>query len=301
MFSFANGNGALQEVLLRGSGKGPKILVIGIKGVITEEPQGGVVSPRRSATTPEAIEVQVYRALLDPTIIGGMLNVSSPGGSASASDAIYHLLEKFSVVKPLVAFIPHLGASGAYYVSCAADTIIASRSALVGSIGVIMQHLNVSGLAAKLGVKAEILTTGKYKGMTSPFHELTGDERAILQTMLEEMKEQFVGVVKEGRPNLDQTKLAEITSGQVFTASHARSLGLVDEIGYEDDAIKIVKSITGAPGVSLVTYAARRPPLADFLRLLPLGRGGSITEEMEKILTKDSGKPLYLWKQRIVE
>lgn len=285
----------LREVVVAGSIKNPKIALVHIRGIITDEvPENSFGG--KSFTTPNNVRPRLLRAISDPSVVGMLLKVSSPGGSVSASDTIYAEFEKFAKVKPVVAFIPSLGASGAYYVSCAADTIVASQGSMVGSIGVIMETINLKGLAEKLGVKPIILTTGKHKGMTSPFRDMSQEEKSILQKLLEEMKEQFVGVVKRGRPKIDQKRLNEITSGQIFSASQGLSLGLIDEIGYLHDAIKVFKNITGAKYLCVVEYLVKKPPLGNLLRLFP-GIRISLTEEIVQILTNnDVGKPLYLWK-----
>lgn len=296
-----SGGRELKELVLAGNGTGPKIALISVRGTLVDDAEeSNGVGRRNNVTTVDGMGARINRALSDPFIIGVLLKVHSPGGSASASDSIHNHLEKLAKIKPLVSFIPSMGASGAYYISCAAHTIIASPSAWVGSIGVIMEMMNLQGLAEKLGVKPIILTSGKHKGMASPFRDMTPEEERILRTLLDETKARFVDVVKGGRPRLDQTRLSEITSGQIFSSSQALSLGLIDEIGYFPDALKAIKDATGAKNVSVVTYAAKQSPLTNLFKFLPFGvTETALMEGITRLLTRDAGKPLYLWKPTI--
>lgn len=204
-----------------------KIAIVNIKGVILE-----------SASVVE--EIKQYRKT--PAIKAIIIRVESPGGAVVPSQEIFEEIKRATKVKPVVVSMGSVAASGGYYISCPATKIIANAGTLTGSIGVLMELPNVKGLLDKIGVKAEIIKSGKYKDITSPLKPLQSDEREVLQNLIDDVHGQFVKAVSEGR-KMPEEKVKKIADGRVFTGIKAKELGLVDEIGDLDYAIKVAAQL----------------------------------------------------------
>jgi len=155
---------------------------------------------------------------------------------------------------PIVASIMDLGTSGGYYVAVAADKIVAHPSTVTGSVGVIMVSLNGEGLLEKIGVEANTIASGPKKSMGSPFRTMTDEERAIFQTIIDGMYDQFVTVVDDGRPNLDKGEIRRLADGRIYSALQAKQVGLIDEVGYLEDALEIAKKEAEIEKATVVTY-----------------------------------------------
>ncbi|MBY0276545.1 signal peptide peptidase SppA [Candidatus Binatia bacterium] len=189
-----------------------------------------------------------------------VVRINSPGGAVAPSQEMYDAVRRLGQKKPVIASLGSVAASGGYYVASAADTIVASPGTLTGSIGVIMSLTNVRGLMEKLGVEATIVTAGKWKDTGSPFRAVTPEERAMLQKMADQVHTQFIDAVAAGR-KLDQAKVREIGNGRVYTGEEAKQIGLVDELGGLEDAVRIAGArggITGKPVIERVS--PRRGP-----------------------------------------
>jgi len=204
-----------------------KVALVNVKGVIVE-----------SKTVID--EIKQYRK--DPAVRAIILRVDSPGGAVVPSQEIYEEIKRTISVKPVVVSMGSVAASGGYYISCPATKIIANPGTLTGSIGVLIEIPNIKGLLDKIGVRAEIIKSGKYKDITSPFKPLQNDEREILQKLIDDVHEQFIKAVAEGR-KIPVEKVKKIADGRVFTGLKAKDLGLVDEIGDLDYAIKVAAQL----------------------------------------------------------
>ncbi|MCS7034179.1 MAG: signal peptide peptidase SppA, partial [Phycisphaerae bacterium] len=202
---------------------------------------------------------QLERAERDPAVRAVVLRVNSPGGTVTASDAMYQLLRRFRqrTGKPVIASCQEVCASGAYYVSCAADEIHAQPSSVVGSIGVIFSSFNLEGTLNLIGVKPEIVKSGPLKDMASPFKPMASEERQILQAMIDDYHRGFVAIVREARKLPDNPSLSETTDGRVFTGEQALARGLIDRLGMLEDALDRARELAGARGASAVIY--KRP------------------------------------------
>ncbi|MEE0836371.1 MAG: signal peptide peptidase SppA [Clostridia bacterium] len=167
---------------------------------------------------------------------GLIMYMNSPGGSVYASDELYLAIEyyKETTGRPVFCYFGPTACSGAYYIAMAADEIYANRNTMTGSIGVIMQMYDLTGLYDKLGVKEVDIVSGKNKAMGSSGQELTEEQRAILQEYVDESYEQFVEIVSRGR-GIDADTVRELADGRIYTASGALENGLIDGIcGYDD-------------------------------------------------------------------
>lgn len=174
----------------------------------------------------------------------------------TASDILYHEVQEFKKEHkiPVVASIMDLGTSGGYYLAAASDRIVAHPSAVTGSLGVIMLTINGSGLMEKIGIEANAITSGQHKDMGSPFRKMTESDRAIFQSVIDSFYRRFLEVIEQGRPNLTKEKIRQLADGRIYSAPQAKEAGLIDEVGYLDDAIALAKKQAGLSDATVVMY-----------------------------------------------
>ena len=252
---FPDATDPLQEFTLQGTEKG-KVLVIPIRGIISDVPKKGFFRARPSMV--QEIVSQLRLAEKDEEVRAVFLKIDSPGGSTTASDLLYYEIMAFKKrtgAKVVVAMMD-VAASGAYYVSLPADFILAHPTTVTGSIGVIFMQPKLTGLMEKIGLDMEVNKSGKNKDMGSPFWQTTEEEQRILQGLTNELGGRFVSLVAKHR-KLDQKALADISTARVYLAKEALQLGLVDKIGYLSDALLQAKKIAGLPEDSKVVVYRR--------------------------------------------
>ncbi|HEY7089065.1 MAG TPA: signal peptide peptidase SppA [Tepidisphaeraceae bacterium] len=250
----------LEEVEVQ-EGKGftpAKIAIVDVDGMLMNARTSGWLQMGENKLSLFTQQMQMCER--DPTVRAVVLRINSPGGTVTCSDTMYDTVKRFKAEtkKPVVASAQEVCASGAYYLACSSDVIVANPTSVVGSIGVIMQTFEVSSAMAKLGIKSESITSGPLKDMGSPFKPLDPSARAVMQGMINDYYGRFVGVVKENRPRLsseDNVKIA--TDGRVFSGEQALAMGLVDKVGRLEDAIDVAKQMAHAPDAKVVMY--KRP------------------------------------------
>jgi protease-4 len=207
-----------------------RVAIISLEGMILDEEQGFV-------------KRQIDQAMEDERVKAVVLRVNSPGGTITDSDFLYHYLSKLRERKPLVVSMGAVAASGGYYVSMAVghhpDTIFAEPTTWTGSIGVLIFHMNVQELLGRLGVEASNITSAPLKDMGSIFRKMTEEERRLFQSLVDKSLDRFKEVIRSGRQKFheDPAALEKIATGQIFTAQEALELGLVDRIGFLEDAV----------------------------------------------------------------
>lgn len=201
----------------------------------------------------------------DPSIKAIVLRVDSPGGAVAPSQEIYEEVRKAASAKKVVVSMGSIAASGGYYISAPATRIVANPGTLTGSIGVIMEIPNIEGLLNKIGVKTEVIKSGKHKDIASAFRGIGKEEREILQGVMDDVHDQFINAVAEGRKMLpgDVKKLAD---GRVFTGKQAKDAGLVDDLGNLEDAIKEAAKLSGIKGEPTVVSRKEKFSIVDLLR-----------------------------------
>jgi protease-4 len=199
---------------------------------------------------------QLQAAGSDPAVVAVLIRVNSPGGTVTASDAMYREVVRFKqhTRKPVVVLMMDVAASGGYYLACAGDHIIAYPTTVTGSIGVIMQTVSLRQALDSIGVRTEAIVSGPNKATGSMFETLQPAQRALLQAMVDEFYGNFVNIVTTNRPGISPENLKMITDGRVFTGRQAVELGLVDELGDIHDAIRIAAERGGAEHVDVVRY-----------------------------------------------
>jgi protease-4 len=202
---------------------------------------------------------QLDQAASDDSVKAIVLRVNSPGGSVTTSDTMYDALQRFKAKthKPVIASAQELDASGAFYVSCAADKIIVNPTSIVGSIGVIFESFDLEGTLDKLGVRTDAIKSAPLKDMGSPYRHLTPEAREVMQGMVDEYFARFKNIVTTNRGIKDSTTLDLVTDGRVFSGTRAVELGLADQVGRLPDAIDLARQMGNAPGGEVIMY--KRP------------------------------------------
>jgi protease IV len=243
------------EKVIAGEGR-DKILLLDISGFISSSTErGSFFGTKKEPGLLSQVREQLDRARSDRSIKALLLRINSPGGGVTASDEIYHELMKFkndTGVKVL-AHIMDIGTSGAYYTALSADLITAQPTSVTGSIGVIMYSFEGTGLMQKIGLQAIEISSGAKKGMGSPFRPLAPEERAIFQNVIDSLQGRFMNTVSESR-KLPLEMVKRLSDGRIYTSQEAQATGLIDSIGYLDDAIDQVKKLAHLEKASVVTY-----------------------------------------------
>lgn len=232
---FPDGTEPLEEMTLEGRGT-DKVLVVSISGVISDAPGRHMVGSRPGVV--QEVVSHLRLAEQDDHVKAVLLKIDSPGGPTTASDLLYHELLDFKTRtgKTLVACMMNLAASGGYYVCLPADLIVAHPTTVTGSVGVVLIRPQVSGLMETLGVDVAVNKSGAKKDMGSPFRPATPAEDNLLQNIVDALGKRFVDLVAKHR-QLDPQQLASVADARVFLAEDAVAAGLVDRIGYLQDAI----------------------------------------------------------------
>ena len=223
---------------------GTKIGVIAIEGPIMESQR--VVS-------------QIVKFRKNKGIKAIILRIDSPGGGVGPSQEIYREIRRTIKAKKVIVSMGSLAASGGYYVAAGADKIVASPGTITGSIGVIMQFVQLKELLKKIGVGLEVLKSGEFKDVGSPHREMSEREKELLQELIFDIQDQFVKAVAEGR-NLSVEEVQEIADGRVFSGARAKELGLVDVLGNFQDAVDLAKKETGIDGDVTLVYPKKAGP-----------------------------------------
>ncbi len=186
-------------------------------------------------------------------IKGLFIYINSPGGSAVASDEIYRAIKRFKEKRkaPVVAYISQVGASGGYYVACAADKIVVNPASITGSIGVIAEFPEFSELLKKVGVQMRVIKSGKNKDIGSPFREMTPKEKEIIEKLIDETYSRFVGIVSEAR-GIPEERVRTLADGRIYSGEDAVKLGLCDTLGDFITAKELMKKMLNVSKIKMV-------------------------------------------------
>jgi protease-4 len=240
-----------------------KIAVISLSGTITA---AGSSLFSGSTITPELVRDYLTRAEEDKAVKAVVFHIDSPGGEIEPCQEILWEIERVKETKPIVVSMGGTAASGGYYISTQANKIVAFPTTQTGSIGVIYAVINVEELLEKLGIQIEIFKGGKYKDMYWGFRELTPEEEEIMQGMVDEYYEQFIDVVSEGR-ELSKEEVRNLATGQIYTGTEAKELGLVDKLGDLNTAIDLAAELAGIEAPKVEYYQPHRVTLWSLLGL----------------------------------
>jgi protease IV len=266
-----------------------KVVRIAFTGILTRQLDGGWLGT--SDPVEDCIR-QIRAARQDDDVAAILLEVDSPGGEVTAADEIHRELTLFKESRAgrrLVVLVHDLAASGGYYISLPADRIIAQPTALIGSIGVILQTLNIQGLSEKIGVTDTTIKSGRNKDMLNPFRPVDPEQVQLLQAAIDAMHGRFLDLVAQGRA-LEKAHLRDIADGRLFTADEALEHKLIDAIGYWPEAMAATAALLDVPDILVVTYQAEK---TFFDRLLGVR---APLPGLHTFLTATTPRRLYLWR-----
>ncbi len=232
--------------------------LIYLDGVLTSG--AGYSSLTESYTGSDDIVAFLREATQDPAVRAVVLRVNSPGGSAAAAQEISQEIKEFrDAGKVIVTSMGDVGASGAYWIAAQTDRIFAVPATMTGSIGVIMETYDLAGLYGKLGISPETIKSGPFKDIGTSSRPMTPEEQKIMQAMVDDIFDQFVGVVAEGR-KMTRAAVLPLADGRVFTGRQAMAAGLVDEMGNLPAAVRKTAELAGIAGSYRVKeYGALSP------------------------------------------
>ena len=272
-----------REILLQRGARASldKIAVITMRGLISSSLPGNV-----SDSMVDDMRAALQQARDDSRVKAIVLEIDSPGGEVTASDAIYSALVKARERKPVVVYMDSLAASGGYYVSCGGKFLMANETTITGSIGVIIQTLNYEQLFNKVGLASVIFKSGKFKDMLNGARPITPEERELVQNFIMKTYDKFLGIVAKER-NLPADLLRNtIADGRILSGKEAFEHKLIDGLGELDDAFSKAKKLGNAPDARVVKYG---PPfsLSRFLRIF-----GEADSKIELQLPKQLVPPL---------
>ena len=290
----------LEEETVEGTGEA-KILLMDISGFISDEPpSSGLGLGPSPARVPMLVRIreELKKAAKDRHVRALILRINTPGGTVTASDIVYReiMLFRDETKVPVVAALMDVAASGGYYIALAADRIVAHPTTVTGSIGTIMLTANVEGLLGKIGVATTTVKSAEHKDMGSPFRALTPDERAIFQSVIDELQRQFVAKVVERRGMTEATARG-LADGRIFTAQQALDRRLIDAIGYMPDAIAAARRAMGVDEAQVIVYRRPREYQATYFAQTRT-EARSFDTAVERLATLAGGagpRFLYVW------
>lgn len=241
------------------------IMVQGDEGVFDARGDLAVIEVKGPIVESKEIVKQLDRVEKNKHIKGLILRIDSPGGGVGASQEIYQAILRLKKKKKVIASMGGVAASGGYYIAVASDKIVANPGTITGSIGVLMDYVNVEDLLGYLKIHAELITAGKLKDVGSPLKPMTPTDRKFLQSILDNMHEQFKKAVQEGR-GFNKEQIDKIADGRIFTGEQALAANLVDKLGNQQTAVDLAKEMLGIKGEPKLLYPKKkRPKLLDLL------------------------------------
>ncbi len=259
-------------------GAAGKIAQIDLEGLITS---AGGDSGLLGGALPrlDLIKQALEQAVHDDEVKAVLLRIHSPGGEVTASDTLYAAVRRAAAEKPVVVYMDAVAASGGYYVACGATRIVASETTLTGSIGVMMESFSYHGLFDKVGLGARTFTSGAFKDTLSGARPMREEEAAYVQGLVNEMYERFLGVVAQARGKTPEQLRGTVADGRVFTGGQALKEGLVDRVGYIEEAWELARELGKAPGARVVKYRSS-PGLLSLLGLATARAAGPVKVEL---------------------
>ena len=249
----------------------------------------GTISPPFTARALAALE----RATEDTSVKAVLLVIDSPGGLVADSHQIYHKVQQCVAKKPIFVQMGRIAASGGLYAAMGVGPeglIFAEPTTWTGSIGVIIPRYDLSGLAEKLGVQSDSLKTGPLKDSLNPFRPMTERETEVWRVILEDAFERFIGVIADNRPALDAAAVRTLATGQVYTATQAQQAGLIDRIGFEEDALAALRERAQLKTAKVIQYEF---PIGLLDLIAPAAHAADPAHRWEAALDRAVPKALY--------
>ncbi len=279
----------LERVWSYGSGD-TTVVRIPVCGLITRSADSGLFGDRFDPVS--QVLACIQDATKDDEVMAIILEVDSPGGEVTASDVVYKALLDFKKAqqgRKVVALFGDVAASGAYYIAMAADYIIVHPTTITGSIGVLISTMNFKGLGDKVGIQDVTIKSGANKDLLNPLREVSPEDRAIMQGVVDDVYARFVKLVAGGR-RLQESQVRELADGRILTANQALDAKLVDAVGYWDDAVNKTAELVGEKQVKIFKYE-QHTSLFDLLRMSARERLG-----LKQLLEPQAPRLLYVWR-----
>jgi protease-4 len=277
-----------------GMGPGPKVAHIDLEGVITGVADFGFGGSGLSMV--DQIKEELKEALENDDVKAIVLRVNSPGGEVTASDTIYEAIRQANEKKPVVVYMDSVAASGGYYAACGGTEIMANETTMTGSIGVIISALNYRELFGKVGLDFQVFKSGEFKDLLSGSREMSPAESALIQDMVMETYDKFVGIVSEARGIPVDRLRNGIADGRIFSGAKAKEAGLVDATGYIEDAYDRARELGKAPEAEVLKIHTQ-PTLLESLSMMKSGAAAGNRVEIdvsERLLPRLQPGMVYL-------
>lgn len=293
----------LEETKLEGEGK-YKILILDISGVIVSEEAAYVSGLVKKENTVSLVKEILTMAKEDDRIKAVVLRIDSPGGTVTASDIIYREILKFKKETriPVYASMMDVAASGALYIAMACDGIYANPTTVTGSIGVIFQNIDLTGLLDKLGIKDRTVKSGEKKDMGSPLRSASEEELKIMKDITLDLYGEFLNAISAGRPKLARAEIERLADGRIYSSRQALNAGLIDGISYLDEVIEKAKKNANLEKARVVMYQrpeSYRNNIYSLSQSNPLSYEGITLFEWRKLSDFLSPKFMYIWEPGI--
>jgi protease IV len=283
---------SIEEIQVSSGKSTGKVAIIPVKGYIASQSEE---SNLFSSTTisPLNTEPMLKKALNDKDVKAVVLDMDTPGGEVLASDLIYRKVKELDAKKPVVVWMGNQAASGGYYIASGASEIVAHPSTITGSIGVIAQFMDMSGLYEKLGVKTKTFKSAEFKDNAALWEENNTELNEIYQVLIDETYDRFVDIVAEGR-DMDKADVLALADGRVYSGLQAEKKGLVDSLGIRDDAVARAADLANVSDPDVVEYSGGTSLFGDFG--LTHGSLASILGFESSLPTANSATPgLYMF------
>lgn len=292
------GNEAFAEEVVESGSPAQKIAVLEVDGVIQDTGESSIF--QTAGYVHKEFMKQLNHVKDDSSVKGIILHVNSPGGGTNESAEIHHKLVQIQeeTDKPIYVSMGSMAASGGYYISAPATKIFASPETMTGSLGVIMQGVNIGELADKLGIDFTTIKSGPYKDIMSQYRDMTKEEKDILDSMLKNSYDEFVRIISEGR-DMPESEVREIADGRVYDGRQAKEVGLIDDFGYQEDVIEQLKNDYKLQGAQVIRYTAG-VGFGSFFGVIAQQFGGKDAEMqgITKLLTQPNAPRLmYLYSE----
>ena len=251
--------------------------------------EGVIVAASSRELTPESVKAQVGKATKNK-VKGVIFEIDSPGGQVVPSQQVAACIQQIKV--PTVALITGCAASGGYWLASSCDYVIAHELSIVGRIGVILGHYDLSDLLNKIGIKYDGVQAGKYKDMGSPHRSFTEEERTFLEQELKDAHELFIRTIADNR-SLPVEQVRTLANGLIYHGTKARELGLIDAIGTEADAIAYLEQQGGFKHDKVVSYNPKKSGIWSSLSAIGYITGKSFAEGMATTFKEQTRKSRY--------
>lgn len=287
---------AYDEKVIEAGSNNEKIAVLSVDGVIQD--LGGVSTLFGTGYNHQFFMSQLNDVLEDQTVKGIVLQVDSPGGGVVESAEIYDGIRAIQEHRDIPVYVSMGGmaASGGYYISAPAEKIFVNQETITGSIGVIMESINYSKLAEKVGIDFNTIKTGPYKDMMSPSREMTDEERDMLQEMIGDSYDRFVEIIADGR-EMSDAEVRKVADGRIMNGRQAIEAGLADDYGKASDVIAALQEDYELENATIFEYSMSESLTSLFgLKAQSLIGGNYETELIGKLLTEySSPRMMYLY------